>query len=192
MRFGRLNTERHCMKKRSYPRPRLDASQIKIDEMIADGKAAAARALDHDFSWTIERCESPIEQLFAVAMVHPETGWEFDTKVELLTPPSGRVEHCQAPPMAGIYMWQQIQIGPYRVDFLLDHEPSRDLPPLIVEVDGHNWHEKTKEQAQRDKARDRFLVGRGYRLVRFTGSEIFADPVAAAHQAIAILMGIAG
>ena len=180
------------MRKPRFRNTRPDGTQVKIDDLIADGKVVAAEALARNFDFGLERCESPIEKLFAAAMIHPQTGWEFDSKVELLNPPSGRIEHCQAPPMAGIYMWQQIQIGPYRVDFLLDHKPSRDLPPLIVEVDGHDFHERTKEQAQRDKSRDRFLVGRGYRLVRFTGSEIYADPVASAHQALAILLGIAG
>jgi very-short-patch-repair endonuclease len=179
------------MRKRKSTPLGFDGSQIKVAELIADGKQTAAESLEHDFAWSMERCESPIEKLFAVAMIHPRTAREFDTRVELLNPKSGRVEHCQAPPMAGIYMWQQIQIGPYRVDFLLDYEPGSGLPPLIVEVDGHEFHERTKEQAQRDKARDRFLVGRNYRLVRFTGSEIYADPMSAADQAIAILIGIA-
>lgn len=65
---------------------------------------------------------------------------------------------------------QQVQIGDYRVDFLLP-EVS-----LVVEVDGHDFHERTKEQAAADKQRDRFLARRGLRIIRFTGSEIYADP----------------
>lgn len=169
----------------------FDGSQAKLEELCTDGRQAAVAAIEHDFAWSLSRCESPMEKLFAAAMVHPTTAAEFDSRLELLHPPSGSVEHCQAPPHPGIYMWQQIKIGPYRVDFLLDYAPSRGLPPLIVEVDGHDFHEKTKEQAQRDKARDRFLVGRNYRLARFTGSEVYADPIHVAHQALAILLGIA-
>jgi very-short-patch-repair endonuclease len=47
---------------------------------------------------------------------------------------------------------------------------------MIVECDGHDFHEKTKEQARRDKQRDRFLQSRGYKVLRYTGSEIWADP----------------
>jgi hypothetical protein len=47
---------------------------------------------------------------------------------------------------------------------------------LVLEVDGHEFHEKTKEQAIRDKSRDRFITGKGLPIFRFTGSEIFNQP----------------
>ena len=43
---------------------------------------------------------------------------------------------------------------------------------IVVELDGHDFHEKTKEQAQKDKDRDRSLTRAGYKIMRFTGSEI--------------------
>ena len=48
-------------------------------------------------------------------------------------------------------------------------------PLLGIEIDSHIWHEKTKEQARKDKERERYLVGRGWQLLRFTGSEVFND-----------------
>lgn len=66
----------------------------------------------------------------------------------------------------------QVNIGPYRVDFLV----VKNKRKLIVECDGHDWHEKTKEQAARDKKRDRYFVKNGYRVIRFTGSEIWNKP----------------
>lgn len=41
--------------------------------------------------------------------------------------------------------------------------------------DGHEFHEKTKQQAQYDKKRDRKLTKLGYKILRFTGSEIYND-----------------
>lgn len=168
-----------------------DRTTDKINAIIEASRADVLDALGHSFAWSLERCESPIEKLLAAAFVAPAACREFDTRLELLNPPSGKIEHCQAPPIDGVFMWQQISIGPYRVDFLLDSYPGRNLRPLVVECDGHDFHERTKEQAQRDKARDRFLVGRGYRVLRFTGSEIFADAEEAAHQALKILLGLA-
>ena len=49
------------------------------------------------------------------------------------------------------------------------------LPPLVVECDGHEFHERTKEQAQRDKSRDREIMAAGFRTLRFTGSEIYRN-----------------
>ena len=51
---------------------------------------------------------------------------------------------------------------------------------IAVECDGHEFHEKTKQQAARDKARDRD---------RFTGSEIWKDPGACADEVLVHLWG---
>jgi very-short-patch-repair endonuclease len=45
-------------------------------------------------------------------------------------------------------------------------------PQVVIEVDGHDYHEKTKEQAKRDKQRDRAFTSASYEVMRFTGSEL--------------------
>lgn len=47
---------------------------------------------------------------------------------------------------------------------------------LAVECDGHEWHERTKEQAKKDRSRDRSRLRNGVASVRFTGSEIHNSP----------------
>lgn len=59
---------------------------------------------------------------------------------------------------------------------------------LAVELDGHEWHERTKEQAERDKSRDRALLEAGIPVMRFTGSEINRDPHDCARQAYDFVM----
>lgn len=66
----------------------------------------------------------------------------------------------------------ETEAGSFRLDFAIDPDGAR----IAVECDGHEWHERTKEQAARDKSRDRALVAAGWRVIRFTGSEIWADP----------------
>lgn len=66
----------------------------------------------------------------------------------------------------------------YRADFLL---PSN----LIVELDGHNWH-SNQYQRTRDAKRDRELMALGYRVIRFTGSEIHANADACVAEATAL------
>lgn len=78
---------------------------------------------------------------------------------------------------------QEFEMGFYRVDFII--ECGRSM--LIVECDGHEWHDRTKEQAKNDRNRDRFFLWMGVPVVRFTGSELFADPVYCAKEAISIL-----
>lgn len=75
------------------------------------------------------------------------------------------------------YLSPQHVIGPYRVDFLLGFNKYPALrDAIVIECDGHQWHEKTKEQAANDKARDRYLSGEVGRVLRFTGSEIYRSP----------------
>lgn len=47
---------------------------------------------------------------------------------------------------------------------------------IIVELDGHDFHERTPEQAQSDKSRDRELQALGWLVLRFTGREVLQDP----------------
>jgi hypothetical protein len=47
---------------------------------------------------------------------------------------------------------------------------------LGIECDGHDFHERTKEQAAKDRSKDRVLKVRGLDIIRFTGSEITRDP----------------
>lgn len=53
---------------------------------------------------------------------------------------------------------------------------------LDVEVDGHDHHERTKEQAKRDRSRDRAFTRAGISVVRFTGAEVYADVDACADE----------
>ncbi|WP_196889880.1 endonuclease domain-containing protein [Aureivirga sp. CE67] len=43
---------------------------------------------------------------------------------------------------------------------------------LCVYTDGHTYHERTEEQAQRDKRIDRKLQELGYNVLRYTGKEV--------------------
>ena len=83
----------------------------------------------------------------------------------------------------------QLPIDRYRVDFALsssaagDHRDDSPLPWIVVvECDGHEFHDRTKEQARRDKSRDRFLTAFGAKVMRFTGAEIYADADACAEE----------
>jgi len=113
---------------------------------------------------------SEIERAFAAAMV-----------VGLRMSDVGKLDVCSYPPReesgALFFLCPQVEIGPYRVDFILggyrDHGGL--LRCVAIECDGHAWHEKTKEQAARDKQRDRYLSNHVGRVIHFTGSEIYVD-----------------
>jgi very-short-patch-repair endonuclease len=119
---------------------------------------------------TISLCESPIEQKL------------FDAFLSLgFSPgPCGvvRKEGNGFPPML---LELQYETPGYRVDFSI----STGRIWIAVEADGHEWHEKTKEQAQRDKFRDRSLIQYLFSgVLRFTGSEINANARGCAEEVI--------
>lgn len=75
----------------------------------------------------------------------------------------------------------------YRADLTLYIRNEQKDYVFIIECDGHEFHEKTKEQAKRDKSRDRAFMRNGFRVVRFTGSEIFNDTKACIEELFRIV-----
>lgn len=67
----------------------------------------------------------------------------------------------------------QYKVGKYTADFVFCCRFKGEESRLLVECDGHDFHEKTKEQAINDKKRDRYFTSQGYKILRFTGSEIY-------------------
>lgn len=68
-----------------------------------------------------------------------------------------------------------------KVDFLAGYIPdflitvNNLFSGYCIEIDGHEWHEKTKEQVRADKEKDRAYLKNGFIPVRFTGSEVYHD-----------------
>ena len=66
--------------------------------------------------------------------------------------------------------------GRYRLDFaLLAKQTSLKNQKICIELDGHIWHEKTKEQVSYEKSRERYLVREGWIVLRFSGSEVYKN-----------------
>jgi len=78
---------------------------------------------------------------------------------------------------AGYKLHSQYEVGRYRLDFALIG-PRK----IAIECDGHDFHERTKEQAANDRSRDRALQLDGWMVLRFTGSEIYRSASACAAQ----------
>ncbi len=88
----------------------------------------------------------------------------------------------------------------YKTDFFfqiykgekLGHLHSMSTPSavaqLCVELDGHDYHERTKKQAQYDKQRDRDIKLAGYDIIHFTGSEVYKDWMSVFDQTIDMIL----
>jgi very-short-patch-repair endonuclease len=138
--------------------------------------------------------ESPIEYVLACAMCaakavdYPNIGFMKHrsgidhAKAKEITETQSKIP-VDHPLWACVF--PQVTIGEYRVDFFIAYTHGlNSIGGIVVECDGHEFHEKTKQQAARDKARDRALQSYGYRVFRFTGSEIWRNPIACAQEVL--------
>lgn len=86
--------------------------------------------------------------------------------------------------MCMLFLSREEWVESYRVDFLLEGMDIR----IAIECDGHDFHDRTKQQAAYDRARDRELLKAGVFTVRFTGSEIFNNAERCAKDAINVFI----
>lgn len=154
-----------------------------------DNAAAMTAGMIH----VLNACGSPIEQLFAIAMmrhrysygiclVAPEPGCSFSGFFKSANDVSLQAGLFQQVPAS-------LKARNVVVDFLL--ADNDDAWALVIEIDGHEFHDRTKEQASRDKSRDRELLATGVHCIRFTGSEIWSDPDRCAEETIQLAFTLA-
>jgi very-short-patch-repair endonuclease len=154
-----------------------------IDKIVEEVLSQIEGTIRGRFEFDVEGMPlgSPIEKLFFVAMIQFINGplasmtyidrWYVDK--ELKEPDvDGEIS-------IGL---QQKVIGKWPVDFLFVYRQKGEFCRVVVECDGHQFHESTKEQAKRDRSRDRELQALGYYIFRFTGSEIYNEPIKCAEE----------
>lgn len=70
----------------------------------------------------------------------------------------------------------QYKIDDYIVDFFIEYKQKDGHKKIIVECDGHEFHEKTKEQAAKQKKRDRHFATKEFIMLHYSGSDIVNQP----------------
>lgn len=122
-----------------------------------------------------------IEQMFYDAWEEFSESYDSDRPIEDIQ----NDVYCPS-----IMLEVQPTIGIYKVDFKLNM--------VLIEIDGHEFH-KTKEQRCADYIRERFLQSfvvyptlgpihqlMRYKIIRFTASEVFVNPLGCVLEAIKI------
>lgn len=140
-----------------------------IENDPRDDKAFLLRLEEANNAWLAEEIGSEIEAIFHAFALFSSDGFQ-DINYDMF---SGAFE----PPEWGTYYNRQVRIDRYTVDFLFTMNCKGAKRYLVVECDGHAFHERTREQAAHDKRRDRNLMRAGFQVMRFTGAELFRDPV---------------
>lgn len=129
-----------------------------------------------------DACKSPIEKIFNFAydIVIANEGFEI-------------LEICSLHPQEEI-----VANGhKYIVDFLFHTEIIggiyREHPlKLVIECDGHNFHEKTKEQVAYNNQRDYDLKISGFDVIHYSGSQIYKNPIKCAIDTYAYIRSKVG
>lgn len=151
-------------------------------------------AQDEDLQSALSVCESPMERLLFLGFITtplPMAGGLVQQHARSLTrwhaQQVGVSQEAKA--LLGNEKWflycqfpVTLRDRDIRLDFALFS--SRSGMKIDVEVDGHDFHERTKEQAQSDKSRDRLLQSMGWQVLRYTGSEVWRDAASCAFEVL--------
>lgn len=162
----------------------------RLVEEIATRIAAATQA---HYDRRVEGGDTPIEAIFYAAIAahclhitglpcgFGGRGKHFD---HIRQDVPGALLAGDASSECYVTIYSQIVVIDWPVDFLISVSGVDGVAAawLAIECDGHEFHERTKEQAARDRARDRALQEAGLTIFRFTGSEIYRDPFGCADQ----------
>ncbi len=126
-------------------------------------------------SWTVyERVNrSPIEKLLCAEMLFIIDGYQRPRLIGDNAKPDPKEK------------WASFLIPQYRMfnhafDFAIISVNGTHSKTVLLECDGHDFHERTKEQAARDRSFDRKVQAAGGTFLRFTGAEIVKSPRACA------------
>lgn len=173
------------------------------EELEREYREDAIADLDALSRMIAETCESPIEKLLMWQIVSHSNGSGHSASVvdcagcfpgasdtEAFAVICPRAEGDEYPETYEFWLQPKVHFDSwsYRLDIGFIYRLGRGAPVFIaVECDGHDFHEKTKAQAQRDKKRDRDLQSIGWNVARFTGSEIFNTP----HESASSLFAMA-
>ena len=153
-----------------WEKPHMDMLD-KLDIKTKEITIGVFDRIMEEYISVIDNCESPIEQMLGVALNYAFRFLpDFDIfQQEIITCFDKK----------------------YRVDFLVvTGLVSNKINQFVIECDGHDFHEKTKLQVKRDRQRDRHLTASGHHVLRFTGSEIWADPHKCAREARSAIIEI--
>lgn len=153
-----------------------------LDLLVIQAQALLAAEMQRAWDCRAHHGVSPIEALFDIAI---NTVYRIERSAQFIQPFVTDDWRAEVRDYAELYEGSQVRVLDWPVDFLfgvVDFNEERHF--AVVECDGHEFHERTKEQAKRDRSRDRRLQEAGFRVFRFTGSEIYRDPIGCVREVL--------
>ena len=109
-----------------------------------------------------EKIESPIEQIFITAF---ELYIMFNKKKDIVLFSQKEIKANEKKYIVDFYFEEDEYVNKFNTD-----------KKIIIECDGYEFHQKTKEQVQKDNEREYNLKMAGYEILRFSGTQIYNNP----------------
>lgn len=139
---------------------------------------------EYCYKWAILNCESPVEQLLAIELerINIIDTIFYNPFVDVVAVDPQKDIECNG--------------KTYRVDFFIPvvyknqgaGKNENEYKMFVVECDGHEFHQKTKEQVERDNQRMRDLQMAGYEIIRFSGTELWHKSYHCAQEVLKIIL----
>lgn len=128
-----------------------------------------------------EVIKSPIEKIFITAF---EMYIHMSNKEEFFLFPQEKVQIDNKTYYADF----MFKADEYLTKLILGKEIRNYNYKLIIECDGYEFHQKTRQQVQKDNEREYDLKMAGYEILRFSGSQIYNEPLKCAEDTYNYIM----
>ena len=148
----------------------------QLEENIKEFLKVEVYNLVESLTGGLEYCESPIEQLFSIALNSLQFNDYHYRKLY------NEFDILDIEQQAVILVGESDKEKEYRADFLIELLSEKGLCfRFAIECDGYEYH-SSKEQFISDRKRDRDLLSLGIVTIRWTGKEILNNPTFCARE----------
>lgn len=131
--------------------------------------------------WNDETIKSPIEQIFITAF---EMYCWLENKEKICLFAQKEVKYKDKK----YFIDFAFEADDYLTQLILENKIKNINFKLAIECDGYEFHQKTKEQVQRDNEREFDLKMAGYEVLRFSGTQIYNNPIKCAKDTYDYIM----
>jgi very-short-patch-repair endonuclease len=144
----------------------------QVDRVFNSMLDSVKGAIRYDALLLSKICESPIEVMLGCSILLHDRIDPFTRGNGIIICGPNEIDSYREDKWLLVpqYNWEG-----YRIDFAVRASHYR-FKWVFIECDGHNFHERTKEQAAKDRQKDRDIQASGFPVLRFTGSEIYRSP----------------
>jgi very-short-patch-repair endonuclease len=185
---GRIVSQLSCQTRRDVFRGLNNQSQMELEKRSLNHRITAKRfSATSDIKQRLEWYKRRAGKDYETAVRQRIAAHSVTSPIEQLFLLEWHYMHVEE--RLGVALVPQHKIDAdgqsYIVDFFIS-KPGQSIR-LVIELDGHDFHEKTRAQVAKDKTRERALIRQGFTVLRFSGSEIARNSRRCIGEVIAVI-----